>query len=224
MKKYILLISLLLLSVSMQATDFPVLELLINSHKRQYDKMQTRLEQEAANFALGITVRDISQRYDTIKTALSKATNNTYGYLVFSKDMLEASSLAKEVANLEGQLVDLTLNHISDMPILALKTKDTQKIVISHTSEIISLTASILSGGLNTTMATQKQRFTFCMHILSLLQQMKFHLQTSVYYAKYSIKAHIPLNMATKELMTNNDFKRIADKIINKYQQSNSTP
>lgn len=77
-----------------QPMDIPTLEILIDFHKKKYDKLSDRALKEAAKIVVTNTTTDLSKEYEKLHKEL---TSRVTGYLQWVAVGTQAISLAKDV-------------------------------------------------------------------------------------------------------------------------------
>lgn len=166
------------------ATDYTLLEMLIEFHKSQSDKLKKRGENDLAKAGVSEMEKDKAGQYADIVKKASKRMGDLYSYATFAAEMVHITALAKEVAAMEAEAIDLSLRCKLDYPKIAEKAIELHSEFGKMTERIVNLTVYVASSNLGVTMATMKQRRDFTGFISSELTVMRRKISNFNFYAK----------------------------------------
>lgn len=173
-----------ILAEKVMATDYTLLEMLIEFHKSQSDKLKKRGENDLAKAGVSEMEKEKAEQYTDIVKKVSKRMGDLYSYATFATEMVHITALAKEVAEMEAQAIDLSLKCRLDYPKIAKKAIELHSEFGKMTERIVNLTVYVASSNLGVTMATMKQRKDFTSFISSELTVMRRKISNFNFYAK----------------------------------------
>lgn len=147
--------------------DLPTIEALIEQHKQGIDAENESNEQLAANAAIKDMVKDVSKKYDDVKTILDKKSNDALAYLALAAEMSRCVTNTVRLTKEYSEFTSFAASHVTFKPMIAWYTLEANNKVYKELKNIRKQYLAVAATGTNIFRATNKER----MNIIWTLNQ-----------------------------------------------------
>lgn len=186
----VLAVALLMPAVA-AASDYPLLEMLIENHKKQSDRLRDRTLERGLLVTAALLEKDASGDYTEVAEKLAKKGGDIVSYLAFGVEMAKALADVADLADLEIKAVDRSLEVGSSHPYILLKAAAVEYQVGEILKEVTRYTYYVATSSIGVTLATQEQRMMFVSNIKDALWKAKYKLNSLIWDCDQAAFRHI---------------------------------
>ena len=147
--------------------DLPTIEALIDQHKQNMSAEDASNKQLAANATIKDMVKDVSKKYDDVKTILDKKSNDALAYLSLAAEMSRCVTNTVKLTKEYSEFTSFAAAHAGSKPMVAWYTLEANNKVYKELKNIRKQYLAVAATGTNFFRATNKER----MNIIWTLNQ-----------------------------------------------------
>lgn len=192
--------------------DLPVIEALINRHKRSYDKMVERQDLAAANAGISYKVKDLAVEYEKLKKKVAGRLQVGYAALELAYEVSRVARNLLKVAPLVREYVDFGVRNAAKNPLLGQYYMKSYKGVLAEINKCKEL---ILYG--NLVNSNLKEKLHMLRELNSSLDTMIYHLDGALFMGRGLIALGMPRGEIFEEMMQSPEvkgrLKKVSDNI-----------
>ena len=165
-----------LLPSRLSAADYPLLEFLIENHKKQSNRLLTRVEERGLLVAAALLEKDTSGDYTQVAKSLANKGGNVLSYITFGVEMGKVVMDVVDLGKLEASVISRAIEVSKEHPYILVTAADVEYQVGEILAEVTRNSYFVLSSSLGVTLATQEQRMEFVNTIKGALWRIKYRL------------------------------------------------
>ena len=147
--------------------DMATIEALIDQHKQNMSAEDASNKQLAANAAIKAMVKDVSKKYDDVKTILDKKSGDALAYLSLAAEMSRCVTNTVKLTKEYQEFTSFAAAHATSKPMVAWYTLEANNKVYKELKNIRKQYLAVAATGTNFFRATNKER----MNIIWTLNQ-----------------------------------------------------
>ena len=147
--------------------DMATIEALIDQHKQNMSAEDESNKQLAANAAIKAMVKDVSKKYDDVKTILDKKSGDALAYLSLTAEMSRCVTNTVRLTKEYQEFTSFAAAHATSKPMVAWYTLEANNKVYKELKNIRKQYLAVAATGTNFFRATNKER----MNIIWTLNQ-----------------------------------------------------
>ena len=157
--------------------DLPTIEALIEQHKQGIDAENESNEQLAANAAIKDMVKDVSKKYDDVKTILDKKSNDALAYLALAAEMSRCVTNTVRLTKEYTEFSQFAAAHAGSKPMIAWYTLEANNKVYKELKAIKKQYLAVAATGTNIFRATNKERMNIIWTLNESIMRMRDVIQ-----------------------------------------------
>ena len=147
--------------------DMATIEALIDQHKQNMSAEDKSNKQLASNAAIKAMVKDVSKKYDDVKTILDKKSGDALAYLALAAEMSRCVTNTVRLTKEYQEFTSFAAAHAGSKPMVAWYTLEANNKVYKELKNIRKQYLAVAATGTNFFRATNKER----MNIIWTLNQ-----------------------------------------------------
>ena len=147
--------------------DMPTIEALIDQHKQNMRAEDESNRQLATNASIKAMVKDVSKKYDEVKTILDKKSNDALAYLALATEMSRCVTNTVRLTREYQEFTSFAARHATSKPMVAWYTLEANNKVYKELKSIRKMYLAVAATSTNIFRATNKER----MNIIWTLDQ-----------------------------------------------------
>ena len=147
--------------------DMATIEALIDQHKQNMSAEDESNKQLASNAAIKAMVKDVSKKYDDVKTILDKKSGDALAYLSLAVEMSRCVTNTVKLTKEYQEFTSFAAAHAGSKPMVAWYTLEANNKVYKEIKNIRKQYLTVAATGTNFFRATNKER----MNIIWTLNQ-----------------------------------------------------
>lgn len=199
---------------------FDVLEALISQHKTMMNYLDLRSEHELGKTTTQAAKNPVIRKFNEVRQEFDKRFGNAYTWIVFGGDAAQLLMKSYNVAKLESQFISKGSKLITKYPGCAFVIKNVQKEFADSLKSLKNLIASMAVEGSPLGFATHEQRMDAvwaARRIVASMETTLYHGNDVLMWVEMGWEKINPL----KELIKDEDCKKIAKDVIDKFKKKN---
>ena len=171
--------------------DLPTIEALIEQHKQGIDAENESNEQLAANAAIKDMVKDVSKKYDDVKTILDKKSNDALAYLALAAEMSRCVTNTVRLTKEYTEFSQFAAAHAGSKPMIAWYTLEANNKVYKELKAIKKQYLAVAATGTNIFRATNKERMNIIWTLNESIMRMRDVLQQAYLWCDLLVGGYV---------------------------------
>ena len=171
--------------------DLPTIEALIEQHKQGIDAENESNEQLAANAAIKDMVKDVSKKYDDVKTILDKKSNDALAYLALAAEMSRCVTNTVRLTKEYTEFSQFAAAHAGSKPMIAWYTLEANNKVYKELKAIRKQYLAVAATGTNIFRATNKERMNIIWTLNESIMRMRDVIQQAYMWCDLLVGGYV---------------------------------
>lgn len=171
--------------------DLPTIEALIEQHKQGIDAENESNEQLAANAAIKDMVKDVSKKYDDVKTILDKKSNDALAYLALAAEMSRCVTNTVRLTKEYTEFSQFAAAHAGSKPMIAWYTLEANNKVYKELKAIKKQYLAVAATGTNIFRATNKERMNIIWTLNESIMRMRDVIQQAYMWCDLLVGGYV---------------------------------
>ena len=171
--------------------DLPTIEALIEQHKQGIDAENESSEQLAANAAVKDMVKDVSKKYDDVKTILDKKSNDALAYLALAAEMSRCVTNTVRLTKEYTEFSQFAAAHAGSKPMIAWYTLEANNKVYKELKAIKKQYLAVAATGTNIFRATNKERMNIIWTLNESIMRMRDVIQQAYMWCDLLVGGYV---------------------------------
>lgn len=171
--------------------DLPTIEALIEQHKQGIDAENESNEQLAANAAIKDMVKDVSKKYDDVKTILDKKSNDALTYLALAAEMSRCVTNTVRLTKEYTEFSQFAAAHAGSKPMIAWYTLEANNKVYKELKAIRKQYLAVAATGTNFFRATNKERMNIIWTLNESIMRMRDVIQQAYMWCDLLVGGYV---------------------------------
>lgn len=171
--------------------DLPTIEALIEQHKQGIDAENESNEQLAANAAIKDMVKDVSKKYDDVKTILDKKSNDALAYLALAAEMSRCVTNTVRLTKEYTEFSQFAAAHAGSKPMIAWYTLEANNKVYKELKAIKKQYLAVAATGTNIFHATNKERMNIIWTLNESIMRMRDVIQQAYMWCDLLVGGYV---------------------------------
>ena len=171
--------------------DMPTIEALIEQHKQGIDAENESNEQLAANAAVKDMVKDVSKKYDDVKTILDKKSNDALAYLALAAEMSRCVTNTVRLTKEYTEFSQFAAAHAGSKPMIAWYTLEANNKVYKELKAIRKQYLAVAATGTNIFRATNKERMNIIWTLNESIMRMRDVIQQAYMWCDLLVGGYV---------------------------------
>ena len=171
--------------------DLPTIEALIDQHKQNMSAEDESNKQLAANATIKDMVKEVSKKYDDVKTILDKKSNDALAYLSLAAEMSRCVTNTVKLTKEYSEFTQFAAAHAGSKPMVAWYTLETNNKVYKELKNIKKQYLAVAATGTNFFRATNKERMNIIWTLNQSITNMRDVIQQAYVWCDLLVGGYI---------------------------------
>ena len=171
--------------------DLPTIEALIDQHKQNMSAEDASNKQLAANATIKDMVKDVSKKYDDVKTILDKKSNDALAYLSLAAEMSRCVTNTVRLTNEYSEFTRFAADHLKGKPLVAWYAFEANYKVSKEIKNIRKLYLAVAASETQFFRATNKERMNIIWTLNQSITNMRDVIQQAYVWCDLLVGGYI---------------------------------
>ena len=196
--------------------DMPTIEALIDQHKQNMRAEDESNKQLAANASIKDMVKDVSKKYDEVKTILDKKSNDALAYLALATEMSRCVTNTVRLAKEYQEFTSFAARHATSKPMVAWYTLEANNKVYKELKSIRKMYLAVAATSTNFFRATNKERMNIIWTLDQSIMRMRDVIQQAYMWCDLLVGGYVHEDHIW-EILNSSVLEDIGKTVINEW-------
>jgi len=196
--------------------DMPTIEALIDQHKQNMRAEDESNRQLAANASIKAMVKDVSKKYDEVKTILDKKSNDALAYLALATEMSRCVTNTVRLAKEYQEFTSFAARHATSKPMVAWYTLEANNKVYKELKSIRKMYLAVAATSTNIFRATNKERMNIIWTLDQSIMRMRDVIQQAYMWCDLLVGGYVHEDHIW-EILNSSVLEDIGKTVINEW-------
>lgn len=171
--------------------DLPTIEALIDQHKECMGAEDESNRQLAANASIKAMVKEVSKKYDEVKSILDKKSNDALSYLALAAEMSRCVTNTVRLTNEYSEFSRFAAAHTGDKPMIAWYTFEANYKVYKEIRNIRKMYLAVAASETQFFRATNKERMNIIWTLDQSIMKMRDVIQQAYMWCDLMVGGYV---------------------------------
>ena len=196
--------------------DMPTIEALIDQHKQNMRAEDESNRQLAANASIKAMVKDVSKKYDEVKTILDKKSNDALAYLALATEMSRCVTNTVRLTKEYQEFTSFAARHATSKPMVAWYTLEANNKVYKELKSIRKMYLAVAATSTNFFRATNKERMNIIWTLDQSIMRMRDVIQQAYMWCDLLVGGYVHEDHIW-EILNSSVLEDIGKTVINEW-------
>ena len=196
--------------------DLPTIEALIDQHKQNMRAEDESNKQLAANASIKDMVKDVSKKYDEVKTILDKKSNDALAYLALATEMSRCVTNTVRLTKEYQEFTSFAARHATSKPMVAWYTLEANNKVYKELKSIRKMYLAVAATSTNFFRATNKERMNIIWTLDQSIMRMRDVIQQAYMWCDLLVGGYVHEDHIW-EILNSSVLEDIGKTVINEW-------
>ena len=196
--------------------DLPTIEALIDQHKQNMRAEDESNRQLAANASIKAMVKDVSKKYDEVKTILDKKSNDALAYLALATEMSRCVTNTVRLTKEYQEFTSFAARHATSKPMVAWYTLEANNKVYKELKSIRKMYLAVAATSTNFFRATNKERMNIIWTLDQSIMRMRDVIQQAYMWCDLLVGGYVHEDHIW-EILNSSVLEDIGKTVINEW-------
>ena len=196
--------------------DMPTIEALIDQHKQNMRAEDESNRQLAANASIKAMVKDVSKKYDEVKTILDKKSNDALAYLALATEMSRCVTNTVRLTREYQEFTSFAARHATSKPMVAWYTLEANNKVYKELKSIRKMYLAVAATSTNFFRATNKERMNIIWTLDQSIMRMRDVIQQAYMWCDLLVGGYVHEDHIW-EILNSSVLEDIGKTVINEW-------
>jgi len=196
--------------------DLPTIEALIDQHKQNMSAEDESNKQLAANATIKDMVKDVSKKYDDVKTILDKKSNDALAYLALATEMSRCVTNTVRLTKEYQEFTSFAARHATSKPMVAWYTLEANNKVYKELKSIRKMYLAVAASSTNFFRATNKERMNIIWTLDQSIMRMRDVIQQAYMWCDLLVGGYVHEDYIW-EILNSSVLEDIGKTVINEW-------
>lgn len=196
--------------------DMPTIEALIDQHKQNMRAEDESNRQLAANASIKAMVKDVSKKYDEVKTILDKKSNDALAYLALATEMSRCVTNTVRLTREYQEFTSFAARHATSKPMVAWYTLEANNKVYKELKSIRKMYLAVAATSTNIFRATNKERMNIIWTLDQSIMRMRDVIQQAYMWCDLLVGGYVHEDHIW-EILNSSVLEDIGKTVINEW-------
>ena len=191
-------------------------EALIDQHKQNMRAEDESNRQLAANATIKDMVKDVSKKYDEVKTILDKKSNDALAYLALATEMSRCVTNTVRLTREYQEFTSFAARHATSKPMVAWYTLEANNKVYKELKSIRKMYLAVAATSTNIFRATNKERMNIIWTLDQSIMRMRDVIQQAYMWCDLLVGGYVHEDHIW-EILNSSVLEDIGKTVINEW-------
>jgi len=171
--------------------DLPTIEALISQHKKTMNAEDESNKQLVANATIKEMVKDVSKKYNNVKTILDKKSGDALAYLSLAAEMSRCVTSTVKLTKEYSEFAQFAALHAGSKPMVAWYTLEANNKVYKELKNIRKMYLAVAATGTSFFRATNKERMNIIWALNQSINNMRDVIQQAYMWCDLLVGGYV---------------------------------